>query len=218
MSGRLLRLRDTERWVARVRLGAVVFAVFELTVFRDDYPHGYEAAAWATTAALAVGAVLLWRLCLRTLSAARARRLGLLALAFDTAVVSAGRWCAVDAASAALVAHCGAERFFALSGEANAVLATEEEARELTGRTGAAEAAALLAERYSLACVKRGPAGALAVLDGRVEEAAAPAVAGEALGAGDVFAATLLVGLARGDGLRAALSAACDAAARAAAS
>ena len=131
---------------------------------------------------------------------------------------SAGRWCAVDAASAALVAHCGAERFFALSGEANAVLATEEEARELTGRTGAAEAAALLAERYSLACVKRGPAGALAVLDGRVEEAAAPAVAGEALGAGDVFAATLLVGLARGDGLRAALSAACDAAARAAAS
>jgi sugar/nucleoside kinase (ribokinase family) len=125
------------------------------------------------------------------------------------------RWRAVDAAAAHLVERCGPQRFFELADAANAVLATEDEARALTGLAEAGEAAALLAERFGLACVKRGAQGAVAVVDGRVEEASVPAVAGDGFGAGDAFGATLLVGLARGDDLAAALAAACEAGAAA---
>jgi sugar/nucleoside kinase (ribokinase family) len=127
------------------------------------------------------------------------------------------RWRAVDVASAQLLQRCGAQRFFELADGANAVLATEEEAHVLTGATEATEAATLLADRFELACVKRGAAGAVAVVEGRVEQGSVRAVPGQGLGAGDAFGATLLVGLARGDELAAALAAACASGAAAAA-
>lgn len=125
------------------------------------------------------------------------------------------RWRAVDVASSRLVERRGRQRFFELTDAANAVLATEEEALVLTGAAEATDAAALLAERFQLACVKRGARGAVAVLEGRIEEASVGAVPGDGLGAGDAFGATLLVGLARGDELAAALRAACEAGATA---
>jgi ribokinase len=124
-------------------------------------------------------------------------------------------WRAVDVASAHLLERRGRQRFLELADAANAVLATEEEARVLTGAAEATGAAASLAERFSLACVKRGAQGAVAVAAGRVEEASVPEVAGEAFGAGDAFGATLLVELARGEDLAAALRAACEAGAAA---
>ncbi len=67
-----------------------------------------------------------------------------------------------------------------------------------------------LAKGRRLACVTRGAAGAIAILDG-VEVAARPdtAVPIDALGAGDAFAAGLLVSLARGATLHDALAEAC---------
>ncbi len=101
---------------------------------------------------------------------------------------------------------------------ANALLANEDEARRLTG-AGPAQAARLLASRFRLACVSRGPAGAVAVLDG--QEAAARGSrkpAAYPLGAGDALAAGLLVGLARDEALADALEAACRLGAAASAS
>ena len=115
-------------------------------------------------------------------------------------------WVALDAA-----------RLDELPAGANAVVANEEAARRLTGK-GPEEAATELGERYRLACVTRAALGAVAVLDGRLETAAADPVAGDATGAGDAFAAALLVGLARGTRLPEALSSACRLGALAAAS
>jgi ribokinase len=76
-----------------------------------------------------------------------------------------------------------------------------------------------LAERFRLACVTLGELGAIAVLDGEEASASAPAAqAAEATGAGDAFAAALLVELARGAPLRDALDAACRCGAEAAVS
>jgi ribokinase len=88
---------------------------------------------------------------------------------------------------------------------ANALLLDEEEARRLTGR-GAREAARLLGERARLVAVTRGPLGAVAVLDGRedaIRGSGRPL--GSPIGAGDAFAAGLLVSLASGAGLGEAL-------------
>jgi signal transduction histidine kinase len=84
----LARLVDVERWVAWVRLGGLVFALFEVGLFSYDYPSGYESAAWTITGLFAAGSVALFVLARRgnlrlapTLSAA--------ALLFDTAIVAA---------------------------------------------------------------------------------------------------------------------------------
>ena len=69
-----------------------------------------------------------------------------------------------------------------------------------------------LAEGRRLAVVTLGADGAAAVLDGRREDVRPDRTAVDAPGAGDVFAATLLVALARGDDLAAALSGATHAA------
>jgi sugar/nucleoside kinase (ribokinase family) len=69
-----------------------------------------------------------------------------------------------------------------------------------------------LAEGRRLAVVTLGAHGATAVMGDRVERVAPERTAADAPGAGDVFAATLLVGLARGDDLAEALSAAARAA------
>lgn len=91
----------------------------------------------------------------------------------------------------------------------NAVVANEQQARALTGRTPE-EAVEAFGEGYRLACVTLGARGAVAVLDGRLERAEpAERALQEAPGAGDAFAAALLVTLARGGTLAEALAAGC---------
>ncbi len=72
--------------MAWVRLCAVPFAVLEVGLLKDDYPPGYERWAWALTALLAVGSVVLLWLAYRAPSRAR-RRIGFGALVLDTVVV-----------------------------------------------------------------------------------------------------------------------------------
>jgi sugar/nucleoside kinase (ribokinase family) len=118
-------------------------------------------------------------------------------------------WIAVDVASAALVERTGAARTLELAGGANVLLANEDEARALTGKPPR-EAAAALSERFKVACVKRGSAGALAASEGCMFTAAAPhQLDQDTAGAGDAFAAGLLVALARGQELEQALELAC---------
>ena len=83
------------------------------------------------------------------------------------------------------------------------------EALRLTG-LDAEEAARQLGRTYRLACVTRGAAGAVAVLDGRLEAAAAREVETvRPYGTGDAFAAGLLVTLAGGADVVDALESAC---------
>jgi signal transduction histidine kinase len=79
------RLLDAERWIAWVRLGAVVFAIVEVGLFTESFPEGYERMAWLLTAAFGVGAVLLFLA--SDPERGPSRIFGALALAFDTAVV-----------------------------------------------------------------------------------------------------------------------------------
>jgi signal transduction histidine kinase len=81
--------RQLERWTAWIRLAAVPWAALEVGVLTDGYPPRYESAAWAATAGLAVGAVALFAASRRDLGRRELRRLGFLALSFDTAAVSA---------------------------------------------------------------------------------------------------------------------------------
>ena len=82
------RLREVEVWISWVRVGAVVFAILELSLFSQTYPPGYERWAWLTTGILgAGGAVFFWLA--RRVRGPRLRMLGFVALAFDTAVVAA---------------------------------------------------------------------------------------------------------------------------------
>jgi sugar/nucleoside kinase (ribokinase family) len=91
----------------------------------------------------------------------------------------------------------------------NAVVANEQQARALTG-AGPEEGVRMLAERYRLACVTLGARGAVAVLDARFERAEpADRALQEAPGAGDAFAAALLVTLARDGSLAEALAEGC---------
>ena len=118
-------------------------------------------------------------------------------------------WIAVDVASAALDEGVGAARTLELASGANVLLANEDEALALTGKPPR-EAAAALSERFTVACVKRGGAGALAASEGRMFSAAAPhQLEQDAAGAGDAFAAGLLVALVRGQELEQALELAC---------
>lgn len=126
-----------------------------------------------------------------------------------------GGWAAVDLASSRLVA--GADLEEACRG-ANVVLATAEEAHAVT-RSGPEEAVRELAARPGLACVKLGEEGALAAEGKRVIRARAdPVKRRSRFGAGDAFAAALLVSLADGRSIDQALETACTAGARAAAS
>src|ERR671934_263732 len=84
---RARRLREIERWIAWIRLGAIPFAVFQVWLTKG-YPHGYELRAWLSTAALTVGAAVFFLLARRDLSARAQERLSGLALAFDAAIVS----------------------------------------------------------------------------------------------------------------------------------
>ena len=83
------RRQQTEIWIAWMRLLAVPWAVTEVGLIADDYPRGYQAWAWLTTGALAVGALVFMWLARRGLRPRARGRLGLAALAFDTAIVYA---------------------------------------------------------------------------------------------------------------------------------
>lgn len=126
-----------------------------------------------------------------------------------------GPWVAVDLASPRLAAAADLED--ACSG-ANVALATAREAQAVTG-SGPEEAVRELAGRFGLACVKLGEEGALAAEGARIIRARAdPVVRRSRFGAGDGFAAALLVSLADGRSIDEALHAACATGARAAAS
>jgi len=84
----LQRQRDLERWIAWIRLAAVGFAVVQVAIGKD-YPGGYEARAWAATAVLGVGSLVLFALARRTWGPQGQKALGLAAVAFDFAAVSA---------------------------------------------------------------------------------------------------------------------------------
>ena len=110
---------------------------------------------------------------------------------------AAAEWIAVDAASARLLDRYGREHFFAATSSASALLLNEDEAFALTDDE-AGGAARALGDLYRLVCVKRGPAGALAVLDGEPFEAPAPEVeVVDAAGAGDAFAGALFAALTK---------------------
>jgi sugar/nucleoside kinase (ribokinase family) len=87
-------------------------------------------------------------------------------------------------------------RLEALPDGGNAVIANEEAAERLTGEAEE-RAVRALAEGRRLACVTLGARGAVAMLDGSVQRVPAEAVTADAPGAGDAFAATLLVALAQ---------------------
>jgi signal transduction histidine kinase len=81
---RLDRLREIEIWIARVRLGAVVFAAMEVGLLSTDYPRGYETIAWLITAVFGVGAVVLFLASRRM----NVHAVGAVALVFDTCVIA----------------------------------------------------------------------------------------------------------------------------------
>jgi sugar/nucleoside kinase (ribokinase family) len=129
----------------------------------------------------------------------------------------AGRWAAVDLASPGLAAGA-AENLEETSTGANVLLATADEARAVTGMDPE-DAARALAARFDVACVKLGAHGAVAVQGSRVVRSSGdPVVRRSPFGAGDAFAAALLVTLAAGDSLDGALDLACETGARSAAS
>ncbi len=129
----------------------------------------------------------------------------------------AGRWAAVDLASASLAVAAAGRLDEATTG-ANMILATAEEARAVTGAEPE-EAARLLSARFDVACVKLGEQGAIAARGTQLTRTAAePVVRRSRFGAGDAFAAALLVALAADQPFEQALSLACGTGARAAAS
>jgi signal transduction histidine kinase len=81
-------LRDTERWIASIRLGAVAFAVVQV-VLSAGYPPGYLRDAWVITVLFAIGAAVIFVLSRREMSRRWQLVLAVSALAFDTAVFSA---------------------------------------------------------------------------------------------------------------------------------
>ena len=88
MNGELKRLRDVERWIGWIRLAGVPFAVFQVAI-GTGYPSGYRLWAWVATAIFTAGAAVLFLLSRRDWQRAAQRRLGLAALTFDFAIVSA---------------------------------------------------------------------------------------------------------------------------------
>ena len=117
-------------------------------------------------------------------------------------------WVAVDAATAADA------RFFERAAGANAVFASADAARALTG-AGPAEAARRLGHRYRLAAVTAGRDGAFVCLGGTLfAERPASQAPSDRIGSGDVFAGFLLGSLTRGADPADAVRSAVDRAAR----
>jgi signal transduction histidine kinase len=83
----LRRLREVERWIAFVRVAAVPFAIFQVAI-ASHYPPGYQRWAWLATGIFAAGTLALLWLARRDWEYAEQVRLGVIALAFDFAVVA----------------------------------------------------------------------------------------------------------------------------------
>ena len=128
-----------------------------------------------------------------------------------------GPWAGIDVGSTSLATAALDADLGDRADRGTVLLATADEARAMTG-TGPEEAARRLASRCSVACVKLGEAGAVAVAGDRVERRAADRVHRPSpFGTGDAFGAVLLVALAAGVELGRALERACEAGAGAAA-
>jgi sugar/nucleoside kinase (ribokinase family) len=128
-----------------------------------------------------------------------------------------GSWAGIDLGSPSL-APAAADSDLRTSGHYETVLlATADEARALSGEEPES-AARTLASRFTVVCVKLGSDGAVAAAGDRLERASVAAVERTTpFGAGDAFGAVLLLALAEGGPLGAALERACAAGARAAA-
>jgi hypothetical protein len=83
------RLRQAELWTARLRIAAVVLGAVEVGLLDHPYPRHYETAAWAVTFFFALGAFFLLVGCSTIRTRRGLKRLGVAALAFDTAVAYA---------------------------------------------------------------------------------------------------------------------------------
>jgi signal transduction histidine kinase len=75
-----------ERWLAWVRLGGIAFAVLEVAFFSNGVPHGYRSFEWVLLGIFAAGGALLF-LVSRRMQPQHALMVGIVALAFDTAVI-----------------------------------------------------------------------------------------------------------------------------------
>jgi sugar/nucleoside kinase (ribokinase family) len=118
---------------------------------------------------------------------------------------------AVDAASWPMIRSFGVERFFEISDPATLLLANGREAEILTGRRGE-DAADALADRFPVACVKLGEAGAVMSWEGLViRYSAEPVEEKDPTGAGDAFDGVLLAELVAGRSPGDALASACRA-------
>lgn len=80
---------EGELWIAWIRFATIPFAAVEVGLVSTGYPEGYKTWAWIVTAALAGGAVAFLAVALARPQLAARPAFGLLALAFDTTVVTA---------------------------------------------------------------------------------------------------------------------------------
>lgn len=127
-----------------------------------------------------------------------------------------GRWIGIDAASPPLAVIARDSEIVA-AGRDIVIFATAAEAKAMTGAKPV-EAAQELASRFSVACVKLGKEGAIAVSGGKLERRRGERARRRSpFGAGDAFAGAFLVALAVGSPLGQALERACSAGADAAA-
>lgn len=127
-----------------------------------------------------------------------------------------GMTVSVDAASAAPLSMVGPEAFLSWTAGVGLLFANTDEARVLTGCLDATAAAVTLAQRYPIAVVKDGAAGAVWASAGTIRHCPAePVQVIDTTGAGDAFAAGLLADwLAPGSTADSALVAGAECAAR----
>jgi signal transduction histidine kinase len=83
----LRRRWELERWISIIRLAAVPWAAAEVFVISQDYPAGYETAAWVTTSALALGAVAFFFVGRRPLGPRGQRIVSFASLTFNTLLI-----------------------------------------------------------------------------------------------------------------------------------
>lgn len=123
----------------------------------------------------------------------------------------------LDPASAGFLVKLGTDRFLALVEDVDVLLPSRDEACLLTGRSGAADAAAALSRHVPLVVVKQGPDGALVARTGAVVShvAAVPATPRDTTGAGDAFTGAFLAALISGADPETAAREGCRAGARA---
>lgn len=122
--------------------------------------------------------------------------------------LACGMTTSVDASSAAPMAETGSDLFLSWVAGVTIIFANADEARVLTGKSDASDAAADLARLCPLAIVKTGRGGAVAH-DGQGRNWQAPAdpvTAIDSTGAGDAFAAAFLSRWTTGAGVDEALA------------